>query len=98
MSSLYEKFEEIYQQIFRSKYTALALLALIENGDKLERPRLREIVQCRDFNKYVIVPLLDNGYIEIDQEKDRYPYKTYVILTDKGKRVADKLKTALECE
>ncbi|MFQ6050814.1 MAG: hypothetical protein ACE5K4_03900 [Candidatus Hydrothermarchaeota archaeon] len=98
MSSLYKKYEKIYNKIFRSKYTALALLALIENEGKLERPRLREIVQCRDFNKYVIIPLLENGYIEVEQEKERYPYKTYVFLTDKGKRVANKIKVALENE
>ncbi|MFQ6051445.1 MAG: hypothetical protein ACE5K4_07090 [Candidatus Hydrothermarchaeota archaeon] len=87
-----EIYPEIYKHLFRSKYTALALLALIENDGRLERPRLRELVDCRDFNKYVMVPLIDMGFIEVDQDRTKYPYRTYVNLTEKGKIVAENVK------
>ncbi|MFQ6052478.1 MAG: hypothetical protein ACE5KT_09960 [Methanosarcinales archaeon] len=96
MAQIVEKYHEIYHQLFRSKYTGLALLILIENEGKLERPKLRELVECRDFNKYVMIPLLEGEFIEVIQDKSRYPYKTYVALTDKGKKTAEKMRTCIE--
>ncbi|MFQ6051444.1 MAG: hypothetical protein ACE5K4_07085 [Candidatus Hydrothermarchaeota archaeon] len=91
-----DDYPAIYKHLFRSKYTALALLALIENDGRLERPRLRELVDCRDFNKYVMVPLIDMGFIEVDQDRTKYPYRTYVNLTEKGKRIAQKLSRMID--
>ncbi len=95
MPSSLEIYSKIYKHLFRSKYTVLALLALIENDGRLERPRLREHVDCRDFNKYVMVPLLDIGFIEVDQDRTKYPYKTYVNLTEKGSTVAENIKKCI---
>ncbi len=92
----FEEYKELYKHLFRSKYTVLALLALIENGGRLERPRLRERVDCRDFNKYVMVPLLEIGFIEVDQDRTKYPYKTYVNLTSKGRLATQKLKPMID--
>ncbi|MFQ6050961.1 MAG: hypothetical protein ACE5K4_04640 [Candidatus Hydrothermarchaeota archaeon] len=96
MSGAVKKYHEIYNNLFRSKYTGLALLILIENEGKLERPKLRKLVECRDFNRYVMIPLLDNEYIEVVQDKSKYPYKTYVALTDKGRKIAEKVKSCID--
>ncbi len=96
MSNVVKKYHEIYHTLFRSKYTVLALLILIENGEKLERSKLRKLVECRDFNRYVMIPLLESEFIEVIQDKSRYPYKTYVGLTNKGEDIAGKVKSCID--
>ncbi|MFQ6052042.1 MAG: hypothetical protein ACE5KT_03055 [Methanosarcinales archaeon] len=96
MTNPLKTYNKIYQHLFRSKYTVLGLLALFENEGKLERPRFRELVECRDFNKYVMIPLLDLGLIQVYEDRRKYPYKTYVTLTEKGKEVASKIKSCVE--